>query len=365
MNTSLLALKKKSLIIRDKNGRPNRVFKLDKFNWDPVNGFNSTEVHPAFIVNGTIVDAIYIGQYQAVVYDPNTFQIEGDTNPADAYNPYIAGSAHNYIAQSIPNQDPRVKIDFDAARKACQNMNGNGVNGWHLMTNAEWSALALWCQANQMPLGNNSYGDDYSDPTVKGIMAPGNNFGGPNPSRWLTGTGGLKTAHNRIKNGVFDLNGNVWEWVDGMKLVEGKILVAGNLNAAPTAIGNSFQAAEANWFDTGIYVNWDGVATTISFSTVDRGTTMEGASPDYISVQFDDIPGADDNLKKLAIGPVQTGLNTHGYDHSWWRNFGERVPLRGGYWVNGSNAGVFALALNLTRGGRYWYLGFRPAFVAL
>ncbi|EHO40367.1 LOW QUALITY PROTEIN: hypothetical protein Calab_0728, partial [Caldithrix abyssi DSM 13497] len=194
MNTSLLALKKKSLIIRDKNGRPNRVFKLDKFNWDPVNGFNSTEVHPAFIVNGTIVDAIYIGQYQAVVYDPNTFQIEGDTNPADAYNPYIAGSAHNYIAQSIPNQDPRVKIDFDAARKACQNMNGNGVNGWHLMTNAEWSALALWCQANQMPLGNNSYGDDYSDPTVKGIMAPGNNFGGPNPSRWLTGTGGLNGA---------------------------------------------------------------------------------------------------------------------------------------------------------------------------
>lgn len=365
MNPILMEFKKKHLIIRDKNGRPNRVFELKKFNWDPMNGFNSTQVHPAFIINGAEVDAIYIGQYQAVIYDPNTFNIEGDTNPSDSGNPYISGSTHDYVAQSIPNQDPRVKITFDAARRACQNMNGNGVSGWHLMTNAEWAALALWCKENQMPLGNNSYGDDYSDPDVRGIMAPGNNFGGPNPSRWLTGSGGLKTSHNRLKNGVFDLNGNVWEWVDGLKLVEGKIYVAGDLVSSPTKPGNSFNADEGNWFDTGMFVYWDGSSTTISFSDVDRGTSMYGQSPDYKSMQFDDITGANDDLKKLAIGPVQTGANVHGHDHTWWRNFGERIPLRGGDWSLGGNAGVFALSLYSARRTRGWSIGFRPAFVNL
>lgn len=364
MNKALLT-KKKHLIIRDKNGRPNRVFKLEKFNWDPTNGFASSEPHPAFIVNGTIVDAIYIGQYQAIIYDPANFEILGDTDPANSSSPYVAGSGHSYIAQSIPNQDPCVKIDFDAARKACQNMNGNGMNGWHLMTNAEWAALALWAQAHEMPLGNNSYGDDNSDPDVRGIMAPGNNFGGPNPSRWLTGSGGLKTAHDRTRKGVFDLNGNVWEWVDGLKLVNGKIYVAGDLNASPSGIGNSFQAAEADWFDTGMFVHWDGSATTIEFSNVDRGVSMEGQSPDHKSMQFDDIPGADDNLKKLAIGPVQIETNAHGGDHTWWRNYAERLPLRGGSWLSGSRAGVFALSLNAGRGYLLWTFGFRPAFVDL
>lgn len=365
MNISTILGKRKHEIIRDKNGRPNYVFKLEKFNWDPVNGFNSTEVHPAFVVNGTVVDAIYIGQYQAIIYDPTTFAIQGDTDPASSSSPYVAGSGHDFIAQSIPNQDPRVKIDFDAARKACANMNGNGVNGWHLMSNAEWAALALWAQAHEMPLGNNSYGDDYSDPTVKGIMAPGNNFNGPNPSRWLTGSGGLKTAHDRTRKGVFDLNGNVWEWVDGLKLVDGKIFVAGNLNSSPSGIGNSFQAAEADWFDTGMFVYWDGSSTIIEFSSVDRGVSMDGQDPNYKAMQFDDIQGADDNLKKLAIGPVQTGLNKHGGDHTWWRNYAERVPLRGGGWSYGSYAGMFTLYLFVGRGSHSWTFGFRPAFVAL
>jgi len=259
-----------------------------------------------------------------------------------------------------------VKIDFDAARKACQNMNGNGVNGWHLMSNAEWAAVALWCQANNLqPYGNNSYGDDTNDPGVVGYMAPGNNFGGPNPSRWLGGSGGRKTSHNGKMNGIFDLNGNIWEWCDGFKLSEGKILVAGDLNTAPTRPGNSFEAAEADWFDTGMYVYWDGVSSTISFSNTGRGTSMSGQSPDYKSMYFGDITGAEDNLKKLAIGPHLIGASNYNYDRTYWRNFGERLPLRGGDWSLGAYAGVFALYLSYTRTSRAWNVGFRPAFVYL
>jgi len=40
-----------------------------------------------------------------------------------------------------------------------------------------------------------------------------------------------------------------------------------------------------------------------------------------------------------------------------------RLPIRGGNWNNGSNAGVFALNLNNARTNRNWNIGFRPALI--
>lgn len=39
----------------------------------------------------------------------------------------------------------------------------------------------------------------------------------------------------------------------------------------------------------------------------------------------------------------------------------ERLPIRGGNWNNGSNAGVFALNLNNSRSNANSNIGFRPA----
>ena len=39
----------------------------------------------------------------------------------------------------------------------------------------------------------------------------------------------------------------------------------------------------------------------------------------------------------------------------------ERLPIRGGNWNNGSNAGVFALNLNNARSNSNTNIGFRPA----
>jgi hypothetical protein len=44
------------------------------------------------------------------------------------------------------------------------------------------------------------------------------------------------------------------------------------------------------------------------------------------------------------------------------RNYGDRFPLRGGYWGGGSSAGLGALILSIARSGSSSGIGFRPAF---
>ena len=63
-------------------------------------------------------------------------------------------------------------------------------------------------------------------------------------------------------------------------------------------------------------------------------------------------------LRVLGIMPLD------GYDGEgafYLRNYGERLPLRGGNWTNGANAGVCALNLNYARAISSDNVGFRAA----
>jgi hypothetical protein len=52
-------------------------------------------------------------------------------------------------------------------------------------------------------------------------------------------------------------------------------------------------------------------------------------------------------VKKFGIIPFTTGL---GGDYIYARNYGERIPLRGGGWNDAASAGLFALYLSFARG---------------
>ena len=68
--------------------------------------------------------------------------------------------------------------------------------------------------------------------------------------------------------------------------------------------------------------------------------------------------------KALILYPDEPGKD-YGGDYHWMNNSGERLPVAGGHWFNGANAGVFSLDLRNARSNSNSGVGFRSAYVEL
>jgi len=156
------------------------------------------------------------------------------------------------------------------------------------------------------------------------------------------------------------MNGNIYEWVDGMKLVNGLIYVAGNANTSPTWAGNSFAAAEADWYSTGKYIKWaGGAATGFTIGSTSRDSVMST----YKGQTFGTTTGADSLLKAVALGPTTSSASAFGNDYYYANNDGERLPLRAGFWSLSAVAGVFVVDLSFGRTFVSFVVGFRCALI--
>ena len=336
---------KKQAIIRDNRGEPSVMIRIPKFYLDQVIDGAPHIPHPAFIVNGIERSEIWISKYLNVLRDN--------------------------LAYSLPVQDPVIDIEFDDALAACA---GKGP-GWHLMTNAEWAAIALWCRKmGKMPRGNTMDGNAYDCPLEYGVKSTNS----PNEFRTLTGTGPDSWNHDGTPFGIADLSGNVWEWLDGVKLMNGRLFVHDNNNYQ---VGN-VEGSTEGWVDTCVYFDntepGDGekafhrvaghpiinsARTNIIYTGGDAGK-LHGVS----CMPFEELsacPGVKvpEYLKYLALYPADNG--DHGRDGLLVRNYGERVGLRGGRWQWGEEAGVFCLALGYQHRGPDSRIGFRAAYVNL
>lgn len=339
----------KNTVMYDDKGNPSIMVCIPKFNLsDVINGAPNVP-HPAFVVNGVVKSEIWISKYQNIVHDGRAY--------------------------SLPSQDPQTYVTYDQAKQYCA---AKGP-GWHLMTNAEWAAIALWCKKNGfMPRGNNNYGKDISAPHERGKVAytyTSNNV--LYDGRVATGSGPASWSHDGTNEGIFDLNGNVWEWVDGLKIIDGRIYIHQDNNfTTPESPGQA-----SGWVDTGVYFDnsTPGDATAMDHNVggypvlgAERTNPMytgDASSNPYYGYSFTTFETlaaksgftVPDLLKYLAIAPIDAN---HGGDGIWVRNYGERLPLRGGSWNSGAHAGVFALHLGDARSGLGPDVGFRSAYIA-
>lgn len=318
-----------------------------------TNGDNT--VHPAFRCNGVEQASIFIGKYQGV--------------------------ADNNRIYSLPGVDPRAWITLDTYEAYCHN---KGF-GHHCITAAEWAFLALWCRKNNcMPKGNNNYGKDVSETEYLAIPATFDSDG--KITHILTGTGPLTWRHNGQLDGICDLNGNIWEWTAGIRLVKGELQAIPYNNAASNDTDTSAKSAQwkaikadaASWEE--LFITPNGQGTTAGSVKLDY-VSGHWAWVTSISSQSDEGRGAtfaattSTNmgataklyLQAMALLPEDGATaDSYGGDYFYANNGAdERCALRGGYWPHGTLAGVFYLNFSNPRSDSTGAVGGRPAFVEL
>lgn len=259
-------------------------------------------------------------------------------------NSVVEGTAY-----SLPNMQPRTGISFDGAVQFCESKGA----GWHLMTNDEWAAIALWCWKNgTMPRGNTCRGKSYGYATEHGETYDG--------FRTLTGSGPETWYHDHTLDGIADLVGNVCEWVGGLRFLDGVPQIIPDNGAAA---GADQSEASDEWTDI-----TDSEGRPLYYNVLDdeiRVQTEELEDYDWDGVPFSQLTHDPDTeipeeLIRLGLYPPE---GYTGDEFFYLDNDGERMVFRGGAWAAGARAGVFCVNGAGARSDSHTGVGFRSALI--
>ena len=330
----------KNTVLLDDRGMPSIMVAFPKFKISDVIAGGSENIHPAFSVGGVEKDAVYVSKFQNIVM--------------------------NDRAYSLPFKDPKTSVNFDQSLNYCRNKG----TGWGLMPYSLWCAIALWCRKNgTMPRGNNNYGADHGYPHEKGV---GTYFESGKTCRVATGSGPDTWNHNWMPDGISGLNGNIWEWCSGMRIVNGEIHVIPYANSmiltTSMAAGSTEWkaiAADGSLVEPGSAgtLKWDWVSGKLQLTNGDvTYTTDQGNGCQYKDMTLVSGLAAPEIAKALLLYPDEPN-GDYGGDYHWANLTGERLPRCGGSWGSPSFAGVFGVNLSNPRTSAHGGLGFRSAFV--
>jgi hypothetical protein len=241
-----------------------------------------------------------------------------------------------------------------------------------------------------MPHGNNNFGRDHKATHEHAVMAPSNTSKFTPEGRTFTGTGPDTWSHDGTNAGIYDLNGNVWDFVAGLRMKDGEIQIIPD-NDSALNVDECEQSSLWKAIDIHGNLVTPGSPDTYKYDGINPGNDKETAAIiqggvklntvvknphhtgknaagdyGYTIMPFREMKAENGvmphlRLKELGLYPVSEDLN----ENIFVRNNGERIALRGGSWFDGATAGLFELYL---RDGRLFLfpdVGFRAAYIDL
>lgn len=240
---------------------------------------------------------------------------------------------------------PYVNLNFDEFKAKAAEL-GAGFRLLDIYDNAlvNWIILGIVVRGGQAPRGNTEWGRAHDAIHEMGTRVDGqvSNTRSGNGAT-LTGSGPNSWNHDGTSTGFADWIGNVWEWIDGLKMSSGEFVVA-EYSGQP----------ESEWLRTGRYINAGHVfSMTAPPSPVASSARWGsfGKTNDYIGHEL---------LQRLMIEPIDCTKVLNG--NFWYSTDGERSPIARAGWYHGGDAGPVALHLGIPRSSRGSVIGGRLAF---
>jgi hypothetical protein len=242
---------------------------------------------------------------------------------------------------------PYVSLNFDEFKAKASELAGGFVllDVYHDAF-INWQILSILANGGQQPRGNTEWGRSHDAISEMGRRVDGlisNDRTGNGAT--LTGSGPDAWRHDGTAFGVSDWVGNVWEWIDGLKMVDGQFYVA-EYSGQP----------EVQWVATGRYINEGHVFSMTAPSLPASSNQAWGLftkTADYVDHEL---------LQKLLIEPIDCTKALNG--RFYYNTDGERLPCRRGAWGDGGSAGPVVLNFYYPRSYRGSSVGSRLVFAS-
>ena len=171
-----------------------------------------------------------------------------------------------------------------------------------------------------------------------------------------------------------DIQGNAFEQVYGVRLVNCEIQILADNNAADpdadlSASSSAWRAIKPHANDNGFDLVAPGTSGTVHYTWANSKITLDTVAPTFdnqnrgtnfkdIAVNTTNLPYVPYILQELGLAPLP-GTTVDGYFYITF-TAEERVARRGGVYSNTSSAGVACLAFSYARSSSYVTYGARP-----